>query len=85
MPDTARTIEDLVAKARQADAEVAAARADAVPAGDADPYRPPAAGGETTTSPTTISTPGDPDTDGGDGPLGITRPAGASGARYSRS
>jgi ribosome-binding factor A len=39
VPDTARTIEDLVAKARAADAEVAAARADAVPAGDADPYR----------------------------------------------
>ncbi len=43
IPDTARTIEDLVAKARQADAEVAAARADAVPAGDADPYRQPVA------------------------------------------
>jgi ribosome-binding factor A len=43
VPDTARTIEDLVARARQADAEVAAARADAVPAGDADPYRQPVA------------------------------------------
>lgn len=43
MPDTARTIEDLVAKAREADAAVAAARVDAVPAGDADPYRQPAA------------------------------------------
>lgn len=40
VPDTARTIEDLVARARQADAAVAAARKDAVPAGDADPYRP---------------------------------------------
>jgi ribosome-binding factor A len=39
VPDTARTIEDLVARARQADAEVAAARVGAVPAGDADPYR----------------------------------------------
>ncbi|HSR86867.1 MAG TPA: 30S ribosome-binding factor RbfA [Streptosporangiaceae bacterium] len=39
IPDTARTIEDLVAKAREADARVAAARADAVPAGDPDPYR----------------------------------------------
>jgi ribosome-binding factor A len=39
VPDTARTIEDLVARAREADAAVAAARADAVPAGDADPYR----------------------------------------------
>ena len=42
VPDTARTIEDLVEKARQADAAVAAARADAVPAGEADPYRQPA-------------------------------------------
>ncbi len=39
VPDSARVIEDLVAKARAADAEVAAARADAVPAGDPDPYR----------------------------------------------
>jgi ribosome-binding factor A len=39
VPDTAKNIEDLVAKARAADAQVAAARADAVPAGDADPYR----------------------------------------------
>jgi ribosome-binding factor A len=39
VPDTARTIEDLVAKARAADAAVAAARVDAVPAGDPDPYR----------------------------------------------
>ena len=41
VPDTARTIEDLVARAREADAAVAAARADAVPAGDPDPYRQP--------------------------------------------
>jgi ribosome-binding factor A len=39
IPDTARTIEDLVEKARAADARVAAARADAVPAGDPEPYR----------------------------------------------
>ena len=39
VPDNARNIEDLVAKARAADAEVAAARAGAVPAGDPDPYR----------------------------------------------
>jgi ribosome-binding factor A len=43
VPDTARSIEDLVAKARAADQQVAAARAGAVPAGDADPYRKPAA------------------------------------------
>src|SRR5215467_8735059 len=39
IPDTARTIEDLVEKAKAADARVAAVRADAVPAGDPDPYR----------------------------------------------
>jgi ribosome-binding factor A len=42
VPDTARSIEDLVAKARAADEQVAAARAGAVPAGDPDPYRKPA-------------------------------------------
>ena len=42
VPDTARSIEDLVAKARAADEQVAAARAGAVPAGDPDPYRRPA-------------------------------------------
>lgn len=42
VPEAARTIEDLVEKARAADAAVAAARAGAVPAGDADPYRTPA-------------------------------------------
>jgi ribosome-binding factor A len=39
LPEGARSIEDLVAKAREADARVAAARADAVHAGDSDPYR----------------------------------------------
>ena len=42
VPDEARTIEELVARARDADAAVAAAREGAVPAGDADPYRVPA-------------------------------------------
>jgi ribosome-binding factor A len=42
VPDTARSIEDLVAKARAADEQVAASRAGAVPAGDPDPYRRPA-------------------------------------------
>jgi ribosome-binding factor A len=42
VPDAARSIEDLVAKARAADEQVAAARAGAVPAGDPDPYRKPA-------------------------------------------
>ena len=44
VPDTARTIEDLVARARAADERVAAVRADAVPAGDPDPYRTPESG-----------------------------------------
>jgi ribosome-binding factor A len=35
----AKTIEDLVAKARESDAELAAARAGAVHAGDRNPYR----------------------------------------------
>jgi ribosome-binding factor A len=42
VPDTARSIEDLVAKARAADEQVAAARVGALPAGDPDPYRKPA-------------------------------------------
>lgn len=45
VPDTARTIEDLVARARAADAAVAAARHGAVHAGDPDPYRAPGNGG----------------------------------------
>ncbi len=39
LPEGARSIEDLVAKAREADARLAAVRADAVHAGDPDPYR----------------------------------------------
>jgi ribosome-binding factor A len=45
-PDNARNIEELVARAREADAAVAAAREGAQPAGDADPYRVPAGAGE---------------------------------------
>ncbi len=41
VPEAARTIEDLVEKARAADAAVAAARNGAVHAGDPDPYRTP--------------------------------------------
>lgn len=39
VPDVANRMEELLAAARAADAEVARARAGAVPAGDADPYR----------------------------------------------
>ena len=46
VPDTVRTIDDLVAKARAADEDVAAARAGAEHAGDPDPYRKPPEPGE---------------------------------------
>jgi len=39
VPDTARNIEDLVARARAADEAVAASRVGAEPAGEADPYK----------------------------------------------
>ena len=39
LPDTARDMEDLLARARQADADLARIRQGASPAGDADPYR----------------------------------------------
>ncbi|MFE5209679.1 30S ribosome-binding factor RbfA [Streptomyces sp. NPDC056600] len=41
LPDTARTIEDLLDKARQSDAKVREASAGAGYAGEADPYRKP--------------------------------------------
>jgi ribosome-binding factor A len=40
VPEGARAIEGLVARAREADQALAAARAGATPAGDPDPYRP---------------------------------------------
>ena len=39
VPDTANRMEELLARARAADADVARIRQGAVPAGDADPYR----------------------------------------------
>ena len=42
VPDNARNIEDLVTRAREADAALADARAGAEPAGDPDPYKVPA-------------------------------------------
>lgn len=41
LPESARQLDDLLAKARAADAEVAAAASGATFAGDADPYRKP--------------------------------------------
>ncbi|HEY3951926.1 MAG TPA: 30S ribosome-binding factor RbfA [Streptosporangiaceae bacterium] len=40
LPETSQHIEDLVAKAKAADAALAAAREGAMPAGDPDPYKP---------------------------------------------
>src|SRR5579862_9790219 len=40
VPDNVQHIEELVVRAREADAAVAATRAGAEPAGEADPYRP---------------------------------------------
>jgi ribosome-binding factor A len=41
LPETARHLDDVLAKARESDEAVAAARAGAVHAGEADPYRKP--------------------------------------------
>ncbi|MDQ2838789.1 MAG: 30S ribosome-binding factor RbfA [Actinomycetota bacterium] len=41
LPESAKHIDDLLAVARQADAQVEQVRANAVPAGDPDPYRKP--------------------------------------------
>jgi ribosome-binding factor A len=40
LPETSQYMEDLVARAREADAALAASREGALPAGDADPYKP---------------------------------------------
>jgi ribosome-binding factor A len=50
LPETSQHIEDLVARAREADAALAAAREGALPAGDPDPYKP-ASGPEPDTDP----------------------------------
>ena len=42
IPQTSKAIEDLLEKARAADAELSRVRAGAAPAGDPDPYRKPA-------------------------------------------
>jgi len=70
VPDTARNIEELVARARVADAQVAAARAGAQPAGDPDPYR---------VRPEPAEEPDDDDERDADGrgPLGSYPPRGA--------
>jgi ribosome-binding factor A len=57
LPEGAQHLEDLVAKAREADARLASVREGAVPAGDPDPYREPSGG-----------TPGNDDHDAGYSP-----------------
>jgi ribosome-binding factor A len=64
LPEGAQRMEDLVARARAADAALAAVREGAQPAGDPDPYRAPAGAA------------GDDD---GDGPGGADEAAGAAG------
>jgi len=83
VPDSVRNIEELVARARVADAAVAAAREGAEPAGDPDPYRVRADSGHDLDA--------DPDagngagSGGSRGPLGDYPAAGDGRARYSRS
>ncbi|MBG0852115.1 30S ribosome-binding factor RbfA [Streptomyces spinoverrucosus] len=50
LPDTARTIEDLLDKARQSDEKVREASAGATYAGDADPYKKPGEDEDDTTA-----------------------------------
>ncbi|WP_055556848.1 30S ribosome-binding factor RbfA [Streptomyces sp. NBRC 110028] len=64
LPDNARTIDDLLAKAKAADAEVREASSGATYAGEADPYRKPGEADE------------DEDTEGNDG----ESPSGGKGA-----
>ena len=54
LPEGARHMEDLVARAREADARLAEVREGAVPAGDPDPYREPPGAAAQTTWKTTI-------------------------------
>jgi ribosome-binding factor A len=84
VPDSARNIEELVARARVADAAVAAAREGAEPAGDPDPYRVRADSGDEPDH----DLEADPDPGAGSGgprgPLGDYPAADDSRARYSR-
>jgi ribosome-binding factor A len=88
VPDSARNIEELVARARVADAAVAAAREGAEPAGDPDPYRVRAdsdSGDEPVAGSRPDSTGRDAESGGSRGPLGDYPAAGDGRARYSRS
>ena len=76
VPDNARNIEELVARAREADAALAAVREGAQPAGEADPYRVPA-GNDTAEDDAAVP--------GQDDHLAETPAPGERGAGYSRS
>ncbi|HBW20287.1 MAG TPA: 30S ribosome-binding factor RbfA [Actinobacteria bacterium] len=87
VPDNAQNIEDLVARARAADAALAAARAGAEPAGDPDPYRLPGESGDGGRQPAGDST-GDGAGNDRPGPaelIGETSARTDQGAGYSRS
>jgi ribosome-binding factor A len=87
VPDSARNIEELVVRARVADAAVAAAREGAEPAGDPDPYRvrvDPDSGDEPDAGSRPGSAGGGADSGGPRGPLGDYPAAGDGRARYSR-
>ncbi len=73
LPEGARHMEDLVARAREADARLAVVREGAVPAGDPDPYREPP--GAVDDDPADSGSPGDL--------LGGTSTASDHGAGYS--
>jgi ribosome-binding factor A len=82
VPDSARNIEELVARARVADAAVAAAREGAEPAGDPDPYRVRAdSGGEQGDD---LDADPEAGSSASRGPLGDYPAAGDGRARYSR-
>ena len=83
VPDTARSIEDLVARAREADAAVAASREGAVPAGDPDPYKTPGADAESGDAESGDSESGDAESD--ESELGEIPAGPDDDAGYSRS
>jgi ribosome-binding factor A len=79
LPDNARTIDDLLAKARAADEEVRKTATDAQYAGDADPYRKPAADDEDALDADDALDGADAD-DGGDGARGEEGAGSGSGS-----
>jgi ribosome-binding factor A len=81
VPEGARRMEDLVAQARAADAQLAAVREGAVPAGDPDPYR---TAPDSAAPDSTGAEDEEPDEPGPGGDLaGGTPGRGHSGAGYS--